>query len=128
MEVTREMVKTNGQMPAVIEESEPSISSDTASSREKIAPEEPESSSYIPLQRVIVTMQYSKQNNATVLMEGWMVHYTQRNPVVSCNLLLLYFYDSVLCICIFHLSTSGHLRFTISVLYCPPEKEVLLAA
>ena len=83
MEVIKEShLKPNGLMPAVIEEREPSNSSDTASSREKIA-EEVESGTYIPLQRVIVTMQYSKQNNATVLMEGWMVHYTQRNPVVS---------------------------------------------
>lgn len=81
VEVIKEShLKPNGLMPAVIEEREPSNSSDTASSREKIA-EEVESGTYIPLQRVIVTMQYSKQNNATVLMEGWMVHYTQRNPV-----------------------------------------------
>lgn len=72
-------------MPVVMEEKDPTpvppeLPSDPAEKPEEVALDD--SSSYIPLQRVVVTMQYSKQNNAMVLMEGWMVHYTNRNPVV----------------------------------------------
>ena len=73
-------------MPVVMEEKDPTpvpqeLPSDAGDSRGEEAALD-DSSSYIPLQRVVVTMQYSKQNNAMVLMEGWMVHYTNRNPVV----------------------------------------------
>ena len=72
-------------MPAVPEEKDPTpvpqeLPNDAVDKVEE-APLD-DNSSYIPLQRVVVTMQYSKQNNAMVLMEGWMVHYTKRNPVV----------------------------------------------
>lgn len=73
-------------MPVVMEEKDPTpvpqeLPNDAGDSRGEEAALD-DSSSYIPLQRVVVTMQYSKQNNAMVLMEGWMVHYTNRNPVV----------------------------------------------
>lgn len=73
-------------MPVVMEEKDPTpvpqeLPSDAGDSRGEEAALD-DSSSYIPLQRVVVTMQYSRQNNAMVLMEGWMVHYTNRNPVV----------------------------------------------
>lgn len=72
-------------MPVVLEEKDPTpvpqeLPSSAADKVEEAALDD--NSSYIPLQRVVVTMQYSKQNNAMVLMEGWMVHYTNRNPVV----------------------------------------------
>ena len=62
---------------------------------EKEEPEE-DSGSCIPVQRLVVTLQYSKQQSASTLMEGWMVHYTSRCPIVSW---CLFFRSSDLYVC-----------------------------
>ena len=120
-------------MPVVMEEKDPTpvpqeLPSDAGDSRGEEAALD-DSSSYIPLQRVVVTMQYSKQNNAMVLMEGWMVHYTNRNPVVrgvgwesplNLNLVAILVMDIV-----FHVQSA---IVVLLHLFCHTAQEVLLEA
>lgn len=41
------------------------------------------SSTFIPLQRIVVSVKHTKQpNNPMVMREGWMVHYTNKSTVV----------------------------------------------
>ena len=41
------------------------------------------SSSFIPLQRIVVSVKHTKQpNNPMVMRDGWMVHYTNKSTVV----------------------------------------------
>ena len=41
------------------------------------------SSTFIPLQRIVVSVKHTKQPNPMVMREGWMVHYTNKSTVVS---------------------------------------------
>ena len=41
------------------------------------------SSTFIPLQRIVVSVKHTKQpNNPMVMRDGWMVHYTNKSTVV----------------------------------------------
>lgn len=40
------------------------------------------SSTFIPLQRIVVSVKHTKQPNPMVMREGWMVHYTNKSTLV----------------------------------------------
>lgn len=43
----------------------------------------PSTSSNIPLMRVVQSIKHTKRKSSTVVKEGWMVHYTSRDNLVS---------------------------------------------
>lgn len=42
----------------------------------------PSTSSNIPLMRVVQSIKHTKRKSSTVVKEGWMVHYTDRDNLV----------------------------------------------
>lgn len=43
----------------------------------------PSTSSNIPLMRVVQSIKHTKRRSSTVVKEGWMVHYTDRDNLVT---------------------------------------------
>lgn len=41
------------------------------------------SSTYIPLQRVVVSVKHTKRKGSKILKQGWMVHFTNKDMKVS---------------------------------------------
>lgn len=48
-------------------------------------------SNNIPLMRIVQSVKHTKKRGSKVLKEGWMVHFTNRDPIVSrnCKILLI---------------------------------------
>lgn len=50
----------------------------------------PSTSSNIPLMRVVQSVKHTKRKSSTMVKEGWMVHYSSRDTLVSnhghCNM------------------------------------------
>ncbi len=47
-------------------------------------------SNNIPLQRIVVSVKHQKRRSSKVLKQGWMVHYTDRDDVVSFISIFMY--------------------------------------
>lgn len=47
----------------------------------------PTSSTYIPLQRIVVSVKHTKRKASKVLKQGWMVHFTNKDMQV-CTIML----------------------------------------
>lgn len=43
----------------------------------------PSTSNNIPLMRVVQSVKHTKRRSSTVMKEGWMVHYTSKDTLVS---------------------------------------------
>jgi protein kinase D len=46
----------------------------------KIRPSSPTMSNNIPLMRIVQSVKHTKRRGSNVLKEGWMVHYTNKDP------------------------------------------------
>ncbi len=46
-------------------------------------------SNNIPLMRIVQSVKHTKRRGSNVLKEGWMIHYTNKDPTVRCKKSLL---------------------------------------